>query len=308
MTHIVKQMVARTVSLCIAGPVCAMIAGGIIAIDGSHHTTFLTGVSVGGGINSLILVMALLFVWATIVGRTIDRREGLLNMAFLLGWIAWSSGRLGEVYRTTPESGVFIKLAVEALLIWGGVFLSVMAMTNSKAITQSGHRDEVSRFDLGYLKPILKSPAGLASMGGAAVSAFLVSVLFGQTDYAGQSLGVGVGGGILAGVVGAMIWGSMHSPSKNAKHASSQDPPATPFAPIMFGVLLMGVIAPLIGFVKPGSGELLGLVMHQDLPGYLIVSPVAWAAGAILGVPMGHSWVEHSMHQAQASATKPISN
>ena len=307
MTHLIKQMVARAISLCVAGPACAMIAGGVIAIDGSHHTTFLTGASFIGGLVRLVLVMAVLFVWTTLVGRMIDRREGFLNMAFVLAWIAWSAGRLGEVYRTSPESGVFIKLAIESLVIWVGVVITAIAMTNPKALSHHGNLDVISRFDLGYLKSVYKEPAALVAMGAGAISALVAAVIFGQTDYAGQSLGVGVAGGVLAGVAGTMVWGSMHSSSSKSR-AGSQVTPATPFAPIMIGVMLMGVLAPLIGLIKPGSGDLLGLVMHQDLPGYLVVSPISWAAGAVLGVPVGHSWVEHSMNQAHNDAKQAVSS
>ncbi len=296
--HVLKQWFARALSLCVVGPICAMLLLRVDAFDGSQHTTFLTGSSVVGGFICLIAVLGLILLMGTAIGRLVDRREGLLNIAFVLGWVAWSSGRMGMIYRMSPDSGVLIKLAVEAVVVMLGVTLTLMLMSDPKKGTVAGHADDVSRFDLEYLKESITNKAGALSLGAAIIVSLVLAVLFGQTDLPGQSVGVGFLAGVFAGVVGTLAATSVRKDEKN--------PAPTAFAPIMLGVMLCGVIAPLIGLIKPGTGELLGLAVKGDLLGFLVVSPIAWSMGALLGVPMGHSWVEHSANHASAAGTQAV--
>ncbi len=287
LTQIGKQWIARGLSLCVIGPMCAMIAGRVVGADGTHHTTFLTGSSIGSGALALALVLGLALVMGVVIGRVVDRREGMLNIAFVFGWVAWTSGRLGEVYRVAPESGTLIKLGIEGAVILVGVLVALVAMTGPRG---EDDRDDVSRFDLAFVHRSMVQASGWGALGAAVVGALVFSWLFGQTDLPGQSVGVGFGAGIAAGTLGTLVANMM----RDAKEKEAM----TAFAPIMIGVMLCSVLGVGIGLVKPGADGLLALVVHGDLPGYLIVSPMAWSMGALLGVPIGHSWVEHSVHQA----------
>ncbi len=290
-----KQWFARIVSLCVIGPICAGIASGVVAPDGSRHTTFLTSHSMGSGIVALAMVLGLTMVMGVVIGRGVDRREGVLNIAFVFGWVAWTSGRMGEMYRFSPDSGTLIKVSIETLIIGVAVLIAMMLMT--KPEKDDGQSDEVSRFDCSFLIASLLSTRGIASMLAAIAGGLVVSYLWGQSDLPGQSTGVGLFAGIGAGLIGTLVSTSMNKnePGENA----------TPFAPIMIGVMLCGVLGPIIGMIQPGPGGLLASIISGHLPGYLIVSPIAWSMGALLGVPIGHSWVEHSAQQAAGAQAKP---
>ena len=296
MTLILKQWIARALALCVVGPLCASIANTVVASDGSHETTMLTSRSMGSGIFALASVLGILFIFGVIVGRVADRREGLLNMAFVLGWVAWTGGQLGEVFRISPEPSTLLMLSFETIVISLVVLVALILMTNPNQESHSGHRDEVSRFDLVYLIRALKSKEGVVSMGAALVGAVLIAYLFGQTPLAGQSVGVGFASGIFGGLLGAL--------ASNMVREDSNKESSTAFGPILIGILLAGVLSPMLGLVIPGSGKLLDGVLTGDLPGFLIVSPTAWAMGGLLGLPIGHSWVEHSVHQQGSRQTK----
>lgn len=296
LTQISKQWTARALSLCVVGPACSVIASGVIAPDGSRHATFLSGSSVGSGIAALVMVLGLTSVMGVAIGRVVDRREGLLNMSFVLGWVAWTGGRLGEVYRIAPESGTMLKLAAESVVIAVCLLIAMMLMSNPDKGSVNGHQDEVTRFDFAYVKAAISKRESLFAVVGAIVGAITISYLFGQTDLPGQSVGVGFGAGIIGGTVGALA-------ANMARDLKDKDEP-TPFAPIIIGVMLCGVIGPMIGMFKPGAGVMVDLVTHGEVPGYLIVSPMAWAMGAMLGVPVGHSWVEHSVHHTSGAHAK----
>lgn len=290
MLSVFKQWIARAVSLCVVGPICSAIIGSVVAVDGSHHTTFLTGHNLGSGIGALAMVLGLSLVMGVVIGRVVDRREGILNIAFVFGWVAWTSGRLGELYRVAPESSTLIKLSAEGFVISAMVIVALVLMTDPKKGAANGQVDDVSRFDLAWMKTSLGKAEGMVSMGAALVASLVVSYLFGQTDLPGQSVGVGFGAGIAAGLGGAL--------AANSARKNDEKDGSTAFAPIMIGVMLSSVLLPLIGLIKPGAGGLVELVVSGSLPGYLIVSPMAWSMGALMGVPIGHSWVEHSVQQA----------
>lgn len=292
MLHIIKQWIARALTLCVVGPVAAWLSHRVLAGDGSHQTTMLTGGSLMTGLGCLLGVAVLVALTGAIAGRMVDRREGLLNMAFVLVWVAWTSGRLGEVYRFNHTGATLVLLAIEGAVLTGAVLVAG-AMLAGPGMHQ-GRPDEVTRLDPAALRRSLGGAPGLAAMGAGLIAGLLMAVIFGQSDLAGQSVGVGFGAGLLGGVAGAMAASSMKE--KNAPHTP------VPMAPIMLGVMLCSLVAPLIGIVRPGSGHLHALVIASDLPGYLIVSPSAWIMGALLGVPIGHSWVEHSAAQAGSGA------
>jgi len=276
-------------ALGVIGPIAAGLASKAVAPDGSGQHTLLSGASLGSGIVALLCVGLLVAAMGILGGLLAGRREGLLCMGFVLGWVAWTSGQLGRVYQLSAESGTLVMLAIEtALLIL--VILIVGAI-----ISMKDESDSLSSFAPRRLVGWMSNKAMLGAMLSAFVAAGVMAWLFGQIDLPGQSIGVAFIASIIAGVVGAMVAASL----SDEKHHTG-----TPYAPVMIGVMLCGVIAPIVGIFKPGIVGLGELALLGDLPGYLVVSPAAWIGGALIGVPVGHSWVEHShAHVDQTAQT-----
>jgi hypothetical protein len=284
MVKIIRQWISRAIALALIGPVAASVAGGLSAVDGSGAHTLLTGESFVHGLIVLLIVGVLVGI-AGIVGSVLDgRREAFLAMGFVLGWVAWTSGRIGQVYNLSPEAGTSIRLAVEGLL------LGVCVIIASAIVSLKNDDDLLTSFSPKRLLEWGGQVSMLASLGSALVVAGIVSMLLGTYDFPGQSTGVGFFAGILGGVAGSMVAVSMHGKDGHD---------GTPFAPVMIGVMLASVVYPLVTIVYPGFGSMQELVLDGTYPGFLIVSPAAWVMGALLGVPVGHSWVEHSHEKAQ---------
>ena len=254
----------------------------------------MTGEALFPSLIGLGGVVGLVMVFGILVGRCVDRRESILDMALVLGWVAWTGGRIGEVFRVAPESGTLFKLSIEGVVVSVGVLIALNLMTNPQKGGPNGEPDEVSRFDTGYLVSTMKHSAGLMSMGAAFVVSVIVAMIFGQSDLAGQAVGVGFLAGIGGGVAGTLV-------STSVKKNDPQAGP-TAFAPLMIGVMLCSVFMPILASVYPGTGKLMGLVLQGDLPGFFIVSPSAWVLGALMGVPIGHSWVEQTTQQAASGS------
>ncbi len=290
MIKTLRQWISRALALAVLGPLSAHAASSLVGIDGSAAHTLLTGDSAAGGIVALLIVGALTMV-AGIAGAVLsDRREAFLAMGFVLGWVAWTSGRIGRIYLLAPDASTAIKLAAECALLIAFVVLAGVL------VSRSDESDPFTSFSLNRIKGWLGQQSMLIALGAALVAGGAIAWVFGSYDFPGQSTGVGFLAGIAAGVAGTLAAGAMQG---KAGHDG------TPFAPMMLGVMLAGVLLPLLTIVYPGLGSIQELVLKGDLPGTVIVSPAAWLTGALLGVPMGHSWVEQTHAHANA---QPVSS
>jgi hypothetical protein len=288
MIKIIRQWISRAVALALIGPVAASVSEGLSAVDGSGAHTLLTGDSLVSGLIALVIVGVLTGIAGIVGGVLGGRREGFLAMGFVLGWVAWTSGRIGQVYSLTPEIGTSIRLAMEALGIGACVLITGVI------VSTKDEDDPISSFSPNRLVGWVKQGPMLSAMGAALLVAGVVAMFLGTYDFPGQSTGVGFFAGIFGGVAGSMVAVSM-----NEKDGHE----GTPFAPVMIGVLLAGAVFPAVTIVYPGFASMQELVLEGALPGFVIVSPAAWAMGALLGVPIGHSWVEHSHEKAHHGAT-----
>ena len=285
----ITRWISRAATLCVVGPIAARLAQGVHAPDGAEGASFLVSETPARGMIVLAIVLAMTGLVGVLIARVSTRREAMLNMSFVLGWVAWTSGRMGELFRV-DQSG-FVMLAIEAALI-GCVVVAVM-------VVASGTQDEdsSSRFDP---KTMLAGKGGI-SLFAAAIVTLAIVWLFGQTDLPGQSLWSSFAGGVAAGLVGAMVQQSSGAGTKGA-HPRQRDPETTHgFAPMIVGVLFAGVLAPLVGMFVPGSGGVLKTIGLGTLPGWLAVSPIAWSVGALLGVPIGWGWVESTVAMQETS-------
>ncbi len=274
------RWIVRGVALCVLGPWCAKIAQGVRANDGSEHASFLVSEGLGKGAGALAMILGGVVVAGVVIAKLLGRREAMFNMAMIFGWVAWTGGRMGEMFRVTQ--GGFVQLAIEAGLIGAAVVAVLVVASKNEA-----DEDLTTLVDF---QAIFRG-TGLMALGAAMVAAIAGAWAFGQTDLPGQSLWASFLGGIVGGLIGAMVQQSGDKGSRQAR--------AVTMVPMIFGVLAAGVIAPLIGMVVPGSGKLLESIASGSLPGWLAVSPVAWSVGALLGVPIGMGWVESTaaMHE-----------
>jgi len=306
----ITRWIARAATLCVVGPIAAKLAQGLHAPDGGEHASFLVSESTIRGAMILGIVLAITAVSGILIARLSTRREAMLNMAFVLGWVAWTGGRMGELFRF--DQGGFLLLALEAAFIGAVVVLALVVSSHN-----TRDDDYTSWFDA----KLLSMREGLLATGAALLVAVGFAWAFGQTDLPGQSLWASFVGGIFAGLVGAMLQKS--SAEKTAvteagarlagslavgfNHNSPRSPEqrkamefamkanGTNMTPMIVGVLVAGIVAPLIGMVMPGSGGVLKTVATGSLPGWLAVSPIAWSVGALLGVPIGWGWVESTV-------------
>jgi hypothetical protein len=281
MIDVAARWTARAVSLLLLGPLAARASGSVRGADGSGAYTLLTGESLGSGILGLGGVALCVWAAAGLGSRAADRHEGVLNAGLVLGWVAWTSGRLGEVYRLSPDAGVLMRLAAEGVAF---ALVVVASWWLADRLARRPAEEEGLSLSAGSVRAALAGSAGVAGAVAALAAALAVAWLFARNDLPGQSLGAaflaGVGGGVAGtGVVQAMT-------------KDDRSPPAEAwrlFVPSAVGVLAGAIAGPLVGLVAPGTGGLEAAVARATLPGWVVVTPAAWATGALVGVPIGIS-------------------
>lgn len=287
MIESVARWIVRGVSLLLLGPVAAWAAGGVRAGDGSQAATLLTGGAMPAGLVGLVIVGLCVIAAGGLAARLCDRHEGVLNAGFVMGWVAWTAGRLGDAYRLDPEAGTLVRVALE-----GSAMLAIvaMAMLVADRFSRRSSQQEGLGLSGSDIVGALRLKTAVPAMGASLGLSLLLAWLFARHDAPGQALGAAFLCGLGAGVFGSLVSQSL-APEVNGKKTGLPGVTAS-FVPIATGVMLAGVVGPLFGLGVPGAGKLLSGVARGDLPGWILVSPAAWATGALIGVPAGISFLQ----------------
>lgn len=284
MNDAVARWSSRAVSLLVLGPAAAWAIGRVVGLDGSDDRTLLTGASLGAGLFAAAFVGLCTVLSAAVGARLADRHEGLLNAGFVLSWAAWTGGDLVEVFRLAPESGTLARLAGE-----GGLMLVMVlaAMLAADRLCRRAAREEGLGLSPGDVMGAVKYKAGLPVLGVSLAAGMACAWLFARYGGAGQGLGAAFLAGLGAGVLGSLVFQSVVKEDRAAPGGSTGI-----LVPALIGVMLGGVVGPLVGLAVPGAGRLMAGVAQGDLPGWVLVSPSGWMAGALLGVPAGISFLK----------------
>lgn len=302
MIESVVRWVVRGVSLLLIGPVAAWVAGGIRAEDGSRAATMLNGEVMAGGIVALIGVGVCVVVAVGLAARLCDRHEAVLSGGFVFAWVAWTAGQLGDAYRLSPESGTLVRAALEGAGVIG--IVAVAMLVADRLARQSSEHEKLS-LSGSSIVGALRLKAAVPTLGASVGLSLLLAWLFARHDAAGQSLGAALLCGVGAGVFGSLVSQSLSAQANSKIGSGGHGLPdlTVAFVPIALGVLLAGVLGPLIGLGMPGAGKLLSGVTRGDLPGWILVTPVSWAAGALIGVPAGISFLQPKQAVAASGIT-----
>ena len=296
MKHAIWIWILRGVALLVLGPIAGMLANSMRSVDGSGHATLLLSSSIVRGVFVLFGIGFMAMIIGICATKVLSLREGVLNAGFVLAWGAWGGGRVGEALRSDPGAGGLIKLAIEGGLIF--VLVGIMLCSMSKAAKKGDTRNEVLLFDESIVRTMKGDPGMMVGVVVVSVLAALgASWLQVTSDLTGQSVWGGFVGGVLAGVVSGLML--HHTDQKDTRKSDSR---VVSMVPAILGVALAGLIAPLLVFVVPGSEKVLAAIASGDAPGWTMMTPMAWSAGALIGVPAGYGWVESSMQKHQAAA------
>ncbi len=283
MMEVAARWIVRAVSLLALGPLAAGAAGIIRAPDGSDAVTLLTGPALGPGLLAAFAVGGCVVAAAALGARLADRHEAVLNAGFVLAWVAWCHGSMSEVVRLTPGAGLLVRLSLEAAVVAAAVLVAFFAADRLSRRPADQEGLGLGRSDA---MAAMRVPAGPAILLATAAVALASAWLFARHGGAGQGVGTGFLAGFFAGVAGTQIQQSM-----SARHGVPAGSTGV-FIPVLLGIAVASVAAPLIGLLAPGASGLLPALARGELPGWLLVAPTAWLAGGLIGAPMGISMLK----------------
>ncbi|MCW5762269.1 MAG: hypothetical protein KIT88_03390 [Phycisphaeraceae bacterium] len=280
MVQHIGRWVLPLLALFLVGPLVGTLVGGLRASDGGPDVTLLVGVSPVWGLMVGIVCVAAAALVGLAGAKFVDERTGMLSAGLVLSWAAWRTGLVTRVLALDPAAWTLVKLAIEGAIIAGAalVLAALMHTISSK------HGDGLAR----HGSPIkeIGSKAGLAGMAVGAFAALVIAHVVVFSPMRGQALLGAIIGGIAAGALGRLT------------SIALSDKPVSPL-PIYTSVVLAAAIGPLIGLFAPGSDRLVGAIAAGTVPGPVMVQPLDWAAGLLVGVPIGLGWAAASVGKTQ---------
>lgn len=278
-------------ALCILGPIATLNLDGLQALDGGPDVSLLVTAEPVIGLISGLAILAGAAIYGILAGKLVDARTGTLSAGFLVAWAAWRTGNLGHIFRIDPSSGVLVRLAIEAAIVGVGAALVALLVAGTRPADQPVPHTDLPGPHLGSLTQLAKPPV-LGGIVAGAAAALVVAYVVAFNPLRGQALMAGVLGAIAAGAIARLV---VHAASGH------EAPSAAPYA----AVVLAAVVAPLIGFIIPGATHLESASLSQSLPGFLLVQPLDWAAGMLIGTPIGLAWAGAAVHKARDVESAP---
>lgn len=283
-------------ALLAIGPLAWLLTSHLRTPDGGPDASLLLSTTPLLGLLCGIAALVLAGAVGLAAAKLISPHYGLFSAGLVLAWAAWGTGRIDVIARahTTLASGppsdatFFLKLAVESLLLAPlalGLAWAMIRFGKPPAPHPEGHHAHHPHLPEPTALVDPRTPLGLlASMLVGGVIAWLIA----QESLKGQTFAAAAFAGLFGAVAGRLV----------ALQVSA--------SALLFGVVLLGVVGPVIAMLTAGQqGALVraaaGLTFNLARP-----LPLDWIAGAFVGTPLGLSWAA-SMIPADAHKPTPAS-
>ena len=273
MSRFLRGLFVLAFAFVALGPIAGLFVGALRGTDGGTQATLLIGQNPIAGLIAGIAAFGVAAIAGGIGSRAAGLNVGLASAGLTLSWAAWLSGRLDEIVLVThvsPMPGLIVE-GLFVMLLLAGVLYVIRRYSISNPDPES---------EGGTAAIAISLTVGLTM---SAVAAWLIAVepLKGQT----------IGAAFVAGLVGAasarLVF--LRLPGWTAA--------AIPAALAILGPLATHAIA----------GDVVADVFSRSLfrLGWLL--PLDWAAGALLGIPIGLAWTDNVIQQARGTGSSPAS-
>lgn len=271
-----RTVIARWTVLSLAALVAAPLLASLfdrfaLAGDGGPASTLLLCDSPAKAALALVLAFAVALALGCAGAVLSGPRTGWAAASFTLMGPAVAGGTLIDLLRWVDAPSAFYRLAIESLL------LAVPTLAIAWIIARVGKAAERDSSD--PLPSTASATGMIVGLVAGAVGVWLMT----QDTTKGQTLAGAVVGGVFAAGAGRI---------------ASARAPAVGF---MVVIVFLSVAGPLIGALMHGSDALRAVyefrVAHLALP-----LPLDWAAGALLGVPLGLNIAGSVMERRQTAA------
>ncbi|MCC6950000.1 MAG: hypothetical protein IT433_00995 [Phycisphaerales bacterium] len=261
--------------LVVLGPLALRLTGGLRDASGGPATTLLVNATPGPAAVAGVVSLALAAGAGVLGGWAFSMGTGLACAGLVLAWARWGLGTLDSIVRRAGDGSDLTALGVEGLaagLLALGVCTLVVGVSNRRQPDGGKGRGLLVLEAEGDSTRRNATVAGvLAGAGAGALVIWLCAV----TELRGQTLLAVVIGGIGAGAASHLVGNSMRTTLSPV--------------PAVAGLTLVALASPLVAKGMHGDSVLAAVFGGKVLP---LARPVSldWAAGALLGVPVGMGW------------------
>lgn len=279
-------------SVLVVGPICSHPFLRLMDADGGRAVTMLISGDTLRGLLAGLAVLGGTAIVAAIGAYCCSAGVSFASASFVLAWGAWRTTDADTLIRRTRSGQDLVWIAIESLVLMLAMMLCammVMAITRARTRSENAPKNTVRGVWQMLLSSEQRDPGsamvtasvvGVTSLAvGLVVSIACVSTLKGQAVFATFV------GGIAAGWGAQLVARAMHcTPSPTL---------------VMLGFVLPAVAGPLVAKVMHGDTVTAALFAGQLFP-LARVMPFDWAAGAMMGVPVGLSWAGAMIDQRAA--------
>lgn len=277
------RWVVPLVALLGLGPLAWLLTGRLRAPDGGRETSLLLNEAPARGLAALAAAMALALAAGVLGAWSIGKRSGLFCAGLVLAWAAWGTGRVDRLLSWSGRAESLYTLALEGALV--GALTTVVSLlvlrTPTRAAAGPDARDpEHLHHHLPEEPSALWDTGAPAAVLAALAAGAVVVWLLAQETLKGQTVAAATVGGLFAAAAGRV--------------ASQR----------VSGALFVGAMAVLMA-ASPAAAALIHSsgAVKAALAGTLYhgarLMPLDWAAGALMGVPLGLSWAASMIEKHQ---------
>ena len=275
MVRTVFRWIVIALAALVVGPVAAWLCRPMRGTDGGMTATILVDSEVGPAFIRTLLAFALAMLFGAGVARVLGWRLGCFVAGVVLAWPAWEHAGVAQLIRETGEPSIMPRLAIEGALFLGAAL---------------GASFLLYRVDPGIdRKPdamggVVSGFGGvLAAALAAGTLASIVVLIVAIEEHRAQAFAAAAVAAIAAGTV--------------ARFVGPSPAPTT----AMLGLLLAAIVAPLLTMQLAGA-DLIEAAYNGSMLNLGRLTPMLWASGALVGVPIGTAWAE-SMFERQPQPT-----
>lgn len=266
-----RGLIALAVAFAVIGPIAGLLIGSLRGTDGGTQATLLVGQSPIVGIISGLFAFGFAAMAGAAGSRAAGLNVGLGCAGLVLSWAAWLSGQLDEMVAVSRESPM-PALILEGLLVslmLGGIVWVVRRFSSDEPDPET---------EVGASAIAVALTAGLAI---SATAAWVVAI----EPLKGQTIGAAFVAGLVGAATARLVF--LRLPGWSAV--------CIPAALVVLGPLATQAMA----------GDVVDAVFERSIFRLGWLMPMDWAAGALLGIPLGLAWTDGVVQQQIDRADPP---
>lgn len=266
-------------ALLALGPAVATLTGALRDPTGGHAATLLSSTSLGAGLLAGFVALAAAAVIGVAGSKNINVGTGCTLAGIVLAWAGWRLGSLEDLARLPNSSVPLLTIAIEnGLVTLAAAAIAFLCVKTGSGIWSASEGNALAskpeRDDLPNLPTLATGALG------AIVASTLAVYLMANNGFKGQTLAAATLGGVASAIFAQLAVAGKRSL-------------ITPVIPSI-AVALVALVGPIVALAMHGSKIDALVYAGKVLP---LARPVSleWAAGALMGVPLGLSWTASSV-------------